>query len=131
MQTKATGTLGDLLAGRPLQFSACKQAVLTKGQNHLTSVAFDTYRIDTVTVGTKPGPDAAARPPQQVKVISWGSSSRKLEVDAATASFLTVNENFNTGWRATATAAPNCGPSGWTGGSRAGSSPRAPAASSS
>ncbi|NKZ06234.1 DUF3367 domain-containing protein [Actinomadura latina] len=102
IQTKATGTLGDLLAGRPLQFSACKQAVLVKGQNHLTSVPLDSYRIDTVTVGAKPGPDAAARPPQQVKVISWGSSSRKLDVDAATASFLTVNENFNTGWRATA-----------------------------
>jgi arabinofuranan 3-O-arabinosyltransferase len=102
VQTKATGTLGDLLAGRPLQFSACKQAVLAKGQNHLTSVAFDNYRIDTVTVGTKPGPDTAARPPEQVKVVSWGAGSRTLEVDAATASFLTVNENFNTGWRATA-----------------------------
>ncbi|NEA24704.1 alpha-(1-_3)-arabinofuranosyltransferase domain-containing protein, partial [Actinomadura bangladeshensis] len=101
VQTKATGTLGDLLAGRPLRFSACKGAVLTQGQNHLTAVPFDTYRVDTVTVGAKPGPDAAARPPQQVKVISWGSSSRKLEVDAANASFLTVNENFNTGWRAT------------------------------
>ncbi len=101
IQTKATGTLGDLLAGRPLRFSACEQAVLTKGQNRLASVPFDGYRIDTVTVGTRPGPDAAAAPPQEVKVISWGSSSRRLEVDAAAASFLTVNENFNTGWHAT------------------------------
>ncbi|MFA1555845.1 alpha-(1-_3)-arabinofuranosyltransferase domain-containing protein [Actinomadura chokoriensis] len=102
VQTKATGTLGDLLAGRPLRFAACKQAVLTEGRNHLASVPFDTYRLDTVTVGAKPGPDAAARPPQQVKVVSWGSSSRTVEVDAGAASFLTVNENFNAGWRATA-----------------------------
>ncbi len=103
IQTKVTGTLGDLLAGRPLRFAACKQAVLTEGQNHLTSVPLDAYRIDTVTVGTKLGADATGRPPpRQVRVIDWGSGSRRLEVDAATASFLTVNENFNTGWRATA-----------------------------
>lgn len=102
VQTKATGTLGDLLAGRPLRFSACSGAVLTKGRNHLMAVPFGAYRIGSVTVGAKrAAPAATARKPQQVKVISWGSSSRKLEVDAATASFLTVNENFNTGWRAT------------------------------
>lgn len=102
VQTKATGTLGDLLAGRPLQFSACRQAVLAEGRNQLTAVPLDNYRIDTVTVGAKPRPAADAEPPQQVKVLSWGSSSRELSVDAPAASFLTVNENFNTGWRATA-----------------------------
>ncbi|MFD0537693.1 hypothetical protein ACFQY7_31980 [Actinomadura luteofluorescens] len=61
---------------------------------------FDPYRLDTVTVGAKPGA-AEARPPRQVKVLSWGTGKRRVEVDAATASFLTVNENFNAGWRAT------------------------------
>ncbi|WP_443613595.1 hypothetical protein [Actinomadura madurae] len=99
--TKATGTLGDLLAGRPLRFSACRQAALKSGPNRLASVPLDSFRVESVTVGAKPGA-AAARPPRRVKVISWGPGSRELEVDAATTSFLTVNENFNSGWRATA-----------------------------
>ncbi|TDC82787.1 DUF3367 domain-containing protein [Actinomadura sp. 7K507] len=115
IQTEATGMLGDLLAGRPLKFSACKQATLETGRNRLTSVPFDSYRLDTVTVGTKPGDETTKRtentertestedpPPRQVKIISWGAGSRKLEVDAARRSFLTVNENFNIGWTATA-----------------------------
>jgi arabinofuranan 3-O-arabinosyltransferase len=102
VQTKATGTLGDLLAGRPLKFSACKQAVLAEGSNRLAAMPFDNYRIDTVTVGARPRASADAAPPQQVEVLNWGSSSRELRVDAAADSFLTVNENFNTGWRATA-----------------------------
>ncbi|MCR3741712.1 arabinofuranan 3-O-arabinosyltransferase [Actinomadura glauciflava] len=100
VRTKATGTLGDLLAGRPLRFSSCTPAALQAGRNRLASVPFDPYRLDTVTVGAKPGV-AEARPPQQVKVLSWGTGKRRVEVDAATASFLTVNENFNAGWRAT------------------------------
>lgn len=101
VQTRATGTLGDLLAGRPLRFGACTPAALQAGRNRLASTPFDPYRLDTVTVGAKPGEAAAARPPQQVKVLSWGSGTRRLEVDAAASSFLTVNENFNAGWRAT------------------------------
>ncbi|TDD72544.1 DUF3367 domain-containing protein [Actinomadura darangshiensis] len=102
VQTQATGTLGDLLAGRPIQFTACGGAALKAGPNHLTGEPLGSYRLDTVTVGAKPGAAKTARPPQQVKVVGWGSSSRKLEVDAGTDSFLTVNENFNAGWRATA-----------------------------
>lgn len=101
IRTKATGTLGDLLAGRPLRFSACEQATLTAGPNRLTTAPLDSFRIDTVTVGAKPRRTTTARPPRQVEIISWGSSSRKLKVDAPTSSFLTVNENFNDGWRAT------------------------------
>ena len=107
VQTKASGTLGDLLAGRPLEFSACKQAVLETGRNRLTSVPLDSYRVDTVTVGAKPGEgttgEGAAddRPPRQVEINSWGAGSRELEVEAAKPSFLTVNENFNVGWTAT------------------------------
>ncbi|QKG25228.1 coagulation factor 5/8 type domain-containing protein [Actinomadura verrucosospora] len=107
VQTKATGTFGDLLAGRSLRFAACRQAPLKAGRNHLTSVPLDAYRIDTVTAGPQALANGAAGAgtadePRPVKVLSWGSGSRELEVDAAKSSFLTVNENFNTGWRATA-----------------------------
>ncbi|TDB89178.1 DUF3367 domain-containing protein [Actinomadura sp. KC216] len=99
---RAEGTFGDLLAGDPLRFTACTPAALRPGENRLTSAPFDPYRIDTVTVGAKPGArNTPATRPQPVKVTSWNASSRKLKVDASATSFLTVNENFNTGWRAT------------------------------
>ncbi|TDC60914.1 DUF3367 domain-containing protein, partial [Actinomadura sp. GC306] len=105
IQTEATGTLGDLLAGRPLRFSACKQANLSEGENRLAGVPLDPYRIDTATVGgravAEPAEEAAAPPPRPVKILSWGAGTRRLEVDAAAPSFLTVNENFNEGWTAT------------------------------
>ncbi|TDB91545.1 DUF3367 domain-containing protein [Actinomadura sp. 7K534] len=101
IQTEATGTLGDLLAGRPLKFSACKQANLKEGANRLSGMPLDSYRIDTATVGAKPAEETGARPPQPVKILSWGAGTRRLEVEAAAASFLTVNENFNDGWTAT------------------------------
>ncbi|TDD68035.1 DUF3367 domain-containing protein [Actinomadura rubrisoli] len=110
VQTKATGTFGDLLAGRPLRFTACGRPQMKAGPNHLASVPLDSYRVETMTVGapagaagrTGSGARAPEAEPEPVKVISWGPGSRKLEVDAAGPSFLTVNENFNTGWRATA-----------------------------
>ncbi|TYB48116.1 alpha-(1-_3)-arabinofuranosyltransferase domain-containing protein [Actinomadura chibensis] len=102
--TRAGGTFGDLLAGRPLRFSACERATLTPGRNHLTAAPLDPFRIDTLTLGPKPaassGQGGSAGVSGQVKVLEWGAGSRRVEVSAAAASFLAVNENFNDGWRA-------------------------------
>ncbi|TYC09961.1 DUF3367 domain-containing protein [Actinomadura syzygii] len=150
--TRATGTQGDLLTGRPLKLTACKQATLAQGQNHLTAAPLDPYRLNTVTLAQTPtspttpsthgasaGPRASATPAGsgasvafatpvasgaltvsgesgapgmfagrsgagvpvgRVEVLDWGAGSRRVEVNAAGASFLVVNENFNGGWRA-------------------------------
>ncbi|TQM67451.1 arabinofuranan 3-O-arabinosyltransferase [Actinomadura hallensis] len=100
IQTRAVGTLGDLLAGRPLTFTACRRATLAEGANRLAAEPLDAFRIDTVTVGAKPAEEEAAGAPRPVKIRSWGPGSRELEVDAAATSFLMVNENFNEGWTA-------------------------------
>ncbi|MBE1531345.1 alpha-(1-_3)-arabinofuranosyltransferase domain-containing protein [Actinomadura algeriensis] len=102
VRTKAAGTFGDLLAGRPVRFAACDPVPLKAGENRLTGVPLDTYRIETVIADG----DAARAPrstakPAPVEVASWESGSREVRVDAAAASFLTVQENFNEGWRAT------------------------------
>ncbi|NDU77263.1 DUF3367 domain-containing protein, partial [Actinomadura sp. DSM 109109] len=66
VETRVTGTLGDLLAGRPLRFSACRPAALQAGPNRLASAPSDPYRLETVTVAAKPGggtkPGAGAKP---------------------------------------------------------------------
>ncbi len=99
VQTQATGTFGDLLDGRPIRFAACRRASVAAGENRLTAVPFDSYRVDGVLIGAAARDQTAA--PRPVKVLSWGAGSRKVEVDAAATSFLTVNENHNKGWRAT------------------------------
>src|SRR5690606_31788360 len=101
VQTRATGTLGDLLAGRPLRFSACTPVTLGEGANRLAAVPLDSYRIDTVTVGAEPAEGAAARKPEPVEILRWGPATRRVQVNAAGPSYLVVNENFNKGWTAT------------------------------
>ncbi|QFG24067.1 DUF3367 domain-containing protein [Actinomadura sp. WMMB 499] len=106
VETKAAGTFGDLLAGRPVRFAACDPAPLEAGENRLTAVPLDSYRVETViagggTAGTREAAPQAAKP-APVEVVRWEAGSREVRVDAAAASFLTVNENFNEGWRATA-----------------------------
>ncbi|QXJ21931.1 DUF3367 domain-containing protein [Actinomadura graeca] len=96
--TRADGTLGDLLGGVPLRFTACRPVRLAAGANHLTAVPLDSFRVETVTVG---GIGRSAAAPRPVEVRRWGPGTRELGVDAAGPSFLVVNENFNAGWRAT------------------------------
>ncbi|GAA2423680.1 alpha-(1-_3)-arabinofuranosyltransferase family protein [Actinomadura vinacea] len=99
VETKVTGTLGDLLEGRPVAFEACRRVPLQAGPNRLASVPLDSFRVETVVVGDRATPDGALRP---VRVLRWSAGKRELQVDAGRRSFLTVNENYNTGWQARA-----------------------------
>jgi arabinofuranan 3-O-arabinosyltransferase len=97
VQTKATGTLGDLLEGRPVAFEACRQVPVQAGANRVASVPFDGFRIETAVIG---GRAATGEAPQPVRVTQWSQGARKLQVSAQRRSFLTVNENYNPGWTA-------------------------------
>ena len=100
--TRASGTFGDLLAGRPLRFKACHTVGVRSGGNELASVLFDGFRIETAVVdpagGLYAAPPAA---PSYVRVTKWTSQDRTVEVDTDQDSYLTVDENFNAGWTAT------------------------------
>ncbi len=99
--TRAWGSGADLLAQRPLHFAACSPVTLRPGTNQVTEPAGDAYSIQDVVVGRVPAPAAAsAAPPARARVLVWTSSRRVLRVTAGPASYLTVNENFNPGWRA-------------------------------
>jgi arabinofuranan 3-O-arabinosyltransferase len=102
VQTRASGTFADVLAGRPIRFAACRTVALRAGANELDPVAFDSYRIDSAVVD--PAGGLYAVPPVQssyVQVTRWTSQDRSVDVNTGQDSYLTVNENFNAGWRAT------------------------------
>src|SRR5262249_34674381 len=66
-------------------------------------VPFDTYRIDSAVVD--PAGGVGAVPPAQesyVHVTRWTPHDRTVEVGTDQDAYLTVNENANAGWHATA-----------------------------
>ncbi|MXQ68036.1 DUF3367 domain-containing protein [Actinomadura rayongensis] len=98
--TRAVGTVGDVLAGRAVRFEGCRAAALKAGPNDLA--AGGSYRVDSLLVD--PGGALAAAKPvamQDVHITSWGKGKRVMDVKSPRASYLVVNENYNTGWKAT------------------------------
>ncbi|WP_157995916.1 alpha-(1-_3)-arabinofuranosyltransferase domain-containing protein [Thermomonospora amylolytica] len=98
--TKATGTMGDLLAGRPIRFESCRRAEIAAGDNRVTGVPLSPFRIESAVVDT--GVLDVRGETSSVVVREWNSETRVVEVDAPEQSFLTVNENYNAGWVASA-----------------------------
>jgi arabinofuranan 3-O-arabinosyltransferase len=96
--TEVTGSYADLLAGRPLRFTACRAVTLAAGPNRVTESGTDAFDVQDVVLGT-PGVSGVAGP-TAATVLSWTQSSRTLRVAAAARSYLEVNENFNAGWQA-------------------------------
>ncbi|PRX07561.1 UNVERIFIED_ORG: arabinofuranan 3-O-arabinosyltransferase [Actinomadura viridilutea] len=99
VRTRVEGTLGDVLEGRPMRFTACEEVTLQAGLNRLASAPSDAYRVETVVVGD-PVPSNGGEANRPVRVLDWSAGTRRVQVDADRRSFLTVNENFNDGWRA-------------------------------
>jgi arabinofuranan 3-O-arabinosyltransferase len=99
--TRATGTFGDLLAGRAIPFQACRPVTLAPGDNTLTQAAFNGFRIDSALVEPSAGP--ASVPPGEtspVRVTHWSTEDRQVRLHAEHDSFLVVQENANSGWQA-------------------------------
>jgi len=101
--TRVTGTYPDVLAGRPVRFTACGTVLLRPGANEVTEPATDQYSVQDVVLA-RPGArvlDPAGAPAAaRVAAVAWGSTRRVLRVTAGPASYLVVNENFNAGWQA-------------------------------
>ncbi len=100
--TRVVGTFADLLTGRPMQFTACRQVRLAAGSDQLTEPATDAFSIQNATL-VRPVPALAspAAAPGPARIVSWTPVRRVLQVSAAARSYLVVNENYNPGWRAT------------------------------
>ena len=103
--TKVSGTFTELLNEQPMTFTACSRAGLTAGTNQVTEPQADSFSVQDVVLQRKPLPGRAtgqASAPKAADIVSWTASVRQLRVDATARSYLTVNENFNPGWRAVA-----------------------------
>jgi arabinofuranan 3-O-arabinosyltransferase len=96
--TRVSGTFTDLLNGRPMPFTACTPVSLAAGTNRVTEPQSDAFDIQDLVL-TRHAVEQAETP-AAATVVSWGPSERKLRVAADTRSYLVVNENFNSGWRA-------------------------------
>jgi arabinofuranan 3-O-arabinosyltransferase len=104
--TRATGTVSDLLNGRPMDFTACSGAKITSGQNTVEEPATDPtgWDVQSILVGPSGRHSLTAAAPvvsTPAPVARWTSSSRQVFVSASHRSYLVVTQNFNTGWQAT------------------------------
>lgn len=116
--TRASGTFGALLAGRPLHFSACRRATVMAGRNRVIEPSWDAFDIQAVVLaqtrltaprvaltairaGSKEFRGASTTSPETVSMIRWGSAVRVVRVQADQPSYLVVDQNFNAGWQAT------------------------------
>ena len=106
VRTRVTGSDPDVLAGRPVRFTACGKVLLLPGSNEVTEPATDRYSVQDVVLAQPgarvldPGGAAGAQAAAHAQVVAWGPARRVLRVTAGPASYLVVNENFNAGWQA-------------------------------
>jgi arabinofuranan 3-O-arabinosyltransferase len=103
--TRAAGTVADLLDGQPLAFSACSDVPVARGFNRVVEPGSDAFSVQSVALRAAAARLTAAGPAAgttgTAHVLAWTSSKRVVRVSAGAASYLTVAENFNTGWQAT------------------------------
>ncbi len=113
--TRATGTVADLLDGRPMPFAACVPVAVKPGGNGVVEPAADSTGFDVQSVLLSPagpagvasadrdgpvGPADLVARTETARTVRWTSASRVLRVSASQRSYLVVNQNFNAGWQA-------------------------------
>ncbi|MFI1409249.1 alpha-(1-_3)-arabinofuranosyltransferase family protein [Streptomyces sp. NPDC020707] len=105
-ETSAKGTVGDLVARRPVELTLCQDG-RADGDLSLDSGAHRVEAGDagplavtdvTLTRGTVTTPAAQSR---ELGIRDWLGDRREVTVGSGAASYLTTYENFNDGWKAT------------------------------
>ena len=81
---------------------------LAAGQHHLVgapgTAPFNITTLvlrDPATAGAPGAASASAAQTRGVRLLQWGKEDRRLDIDPGTAAYLTIDENFSSGWRAT------------------------------
>ncbi|MFD0665966.1 alpha-(1-_3)-arabinofuranosyltransferase domain-containing protein [Thermocatellispora tengchongensis] len=106
-----SGTVGDLLAGRPLDYRTCRPVTIEAGTARVRARPGTGFRFDSLVVRAEEdaeedgkgdaGERAGRTFMRPAEVLAWGPGERRLRVSAGEASYLVVNENHNRGWVAT------------------------------
>ncbi|MEV0805790.1 alpha-(1-_3)-arabinofuranosyltransferase [Micromonospora sp. NPDC050200] len=102
--TAVTGTLGDVVAGRPMPVTLCGEtgAVmdLPAGGHRLVTSPSRGYLVRDATLRPTAGSAAAPRH-RDVAVLDWAPTERRVRVAGGESALLVVPENANAGWTAT------------------------------
>ncbi|WP_189242769.1 alpha-(1-_3)-arabinofuranosyltransferase [Planobispora rosea] len=94
------GTLGDVLNGREVIYRACTRVSVVPGSVRVTAEHDDPFRVRSVVIrGSRVQSDPVTMAP--VRAERWDAGTREVRVTTSGVSYLVVNENFNSGWRAT------------------------------
>ena len=98
--TEVEGTIGDVVALRPLTVRACAPVRLAPGEHSVETDTSTAFSVTSLTLTSGRRPDAGPRRP--VTVGRWDAERRTVRVGAGQDSLLVTDENVNDGWRATA-----------------------------
>ncbi|WP_426574113.1 alpha-(1-_3)-arabinofuranosyltransferase domain-containing protein [Aquihabitans sp. McL0605] len=97
--TRAEATVGQLLDGSPIAWTACSPTQLDRGPNRVTATA-GALLVSTLAIepeGGIPAPPAA----RTATAGRWGREDRTIRVAAGGDAIVATTENFNDGWEAT------------------------------
>ncbi|MDT0308284.1 alpha-(1-_3)-arabinofuranosyltransferase family protein [Streptomyces sp. DSM 44917] len=105
--TSVRGTVADLIERRPVEVTLCQggeenpELALAAGEHRVEAAGAGPLALTDVrlTLGN-PDAEAAPAPARTVEVTDGEGESRRLDVGAGEASYLTIFENANDGWRA-------------------------------
>jgi arabinofuranan 3-O-arabinosyltransferase len=107
-QTSVHGTVGDLIALRPVQLQLCTQGgtlALPAGRQRLTASPSSDFAITSLSLTSETaasqGQSGQAAQARQLRVVSWQADSRELHIGQGAAAYVEIHENANPGWRAT------------------------------
>jgi len=112
IQTAVSGTLGDLQGGLPVQVQSCSTpggvVTLGSGRHNLlaTPGLFTTTDVMLQTPEASQSGSAAASPTRTVRVQSWQSDSRAVQIGPGGQTYLEVHQNANPGWVASLNGHP-------------------------
>jgi arabinofuranan 3-O-arabinosyltransferase len=100
IQTRLTGTLGDVRSGAELTVVPCgnPDVHLFAGPHRIRVI--NPPGFATTSLSLVPPATTLAVPSRQPRVVSWSATERRVEVSADSESALVVNESYNRGWRA-------------------------------
>jgi arabinofuranan 3-O-arabinosyltransferase len=102
-RTSVDGTVGDLLAQRPVRLRLCGTSApvgLSAGRHYLIADRSGTFALAGVALSSA-APAAAVQTRRQVSTLSWGPDSRTVGIGPGASSYLEIHENYNSGWDAT------------------------------
>ncbi|MBA0128082.1 DUF3367 domain-containing protein [Haloechinothrix sp. YIM 98757] len=103
--TSVSGTVADVNQHRPLELGTCSDTEggvdLPPGAHEVRTGGSDTFVVQDLWLRPSEAPRDGVRS-REVSVEEWGVANRRLHVAAGDSAVLTVPENANEGWVATA-----------------------------